>query len=82
MLQDTSRRLYGDIFQTTPEAISRLDNDCLSPENMTLMDIAYELPVGQPYDALIRAYLQGYHTMKPLFDATTFLDEAHRFLSW
>lgn len=49
---------------------------------MSLTDIAYELPVGQPCEALIRAYFKGYHTMKPLFNGQLFLEEARRLMSW
>jgi hypothetical protein len=82
MLSNTSQQLYGDIFQTTPQNASREGDRFPSARKMSLSDIAYELPTGEVYDALIRAYFIGYHTMKPLFSGKSFLHEANMFASW
>lgn len=82
MLSDTSQQLYGDIFQTMPKTSLGRENAFLSPENMSLSEVAYQLPVGDSYEVLVRAYFHGYHTMKPLFNGNAFLGEADNFVAW
>ena len=47
-----------------------------------MTELTHELPSGQSFEALVRAYFTGYHTMKPLFNGQLFLQEARKLMSW
>lgn len=82
LLAGASQKLYGDIFQMSPLGLSEDEELHLAPENMSLNNVVNGLPISECCEELIRAYLRGYHTVKPLFDSKSFLRETRKLASW
>lgn len=58
------------------------DTAFLSPEKTSLAEVIHHLPSSEQCDTLIQAYFRGYHTMKPLFNISSFLGEVQQLQTW
>ncbi|KAE9371804.1 hypothetical protein N431DRAFT_559228 [Stipitochalara longipes BDJ] len=76
--QTISGQLYGDLFPPLPawsvEDITTKSTTRIYNAEVTLDDI----PSKEQCEELFRTYMQGYHTISPLFHGPSFLKQARR----
>lgn len=66
----------------SPLGLSQDEELRIGLEDMSLSNILNGLPVNQCCEELIRAYLRGYHTVRPLFNMELFLRQAQELSLW
>ncbi|KAF8860231.1 hypothetical protein BDZ45DRAFT_724757 [Acephala macrosclerotiorum] len=82
--KNIKRQLCGDIFLQQPEWTSSENNALRSARTTTRIPspevILDGLPSKEQCQALIWAYIEGYHTVSPLFHGPSFLQQAQTYI--
>ncbi|CZR63089.1 uncharacterized protein PAC_12986 [Phialocephala subalpina] len=82
--KNIKRQLLGDIFLQQPEWMSSDDNTPKSRRTTTRIPspgfILDDLPSKEQCEALIWAYMEGYHTVSPFFHGPSFLQQARKYI--
>ncbi|KAK0100344.1 hypothetical protein ONS96_007624 [Cadophora gregata f. sp. sojae] len=74
-------QLCGDIFPPPPVWSSELNAPRYATRRRSASDLMEDLPSKEQCEALIWIYMEGYHTISPLFHGPTFLQEAQKYIA-
>jgi hypothetical protein len=77
-----SWQVYGDYFTAGADDEWRSDHQFPALQDISVSTVLESLPDDETVKALLAAYFEGCHTIRPVFDQRSFTVEAGRLMSW